>query len=117
MVVSAASREAPSLVYVVSRRPFSGSWEYMLDSAIFTYPPVFEWSGAPLISSKGELLGIGSLGVPAAAAAGRQMPGDKFAPVDPLNPFVDNLCAADRRGVPRCPWPGIKARERGATSS
>jgi S1-C subfamily serine protease len=36
MVVTAPSREAPALVYVVSRRPFSGSWEYMLDSAIFT---------------------------------------------------------------------------------
>jgi serine protease Do len=51
MVVTAAARDSPSLVYVVSRRPFSGNWEYLLDSAIFTYPPVMEWSGAPLIGA------------------------------------------------------------------
>ena len=51
MVVTAPARDSPSLVYVVSRRPFSGNWEYLLDSAIFTYPPVMEWSGAPLIGA------------------------------------------------------------------
>ena len=50
-----------SLVNVVSRRPFSGSWEYLLEAAIFTYPPVMNWSGASLIGAKGELLGLGSL--------------------------------------------------------
>ena len=44
MVVTAAARESPSLVYVVSRRAFSGNWEYLLDSAIFTYPPVMDLS-------------------------------------------------------------------------
>src|SRR5688500_7009505 len=38
MAVSASSRDAPAIVYVVSRRAFSGNWEYLLDSAIFTYP-------------------------------------------------------------------------------
>ncbi|HEY3076285.1 MAG TPA: S1C family serine protease [Burkholderiales bacterium] len=111
MVVSAASREAPSLVYVVSRRPFSGSWEYMLDSAIFTYPPVFEWSGAPLIGSKGELLGIGSLVVPDAAAPGTQSPGNMFVPVDLLKPILDDLITAGRRKGSSRPWLGINADE------
>jgi len=111
MVVSAAAREAPSLVYVVSRRPFSGSWEYLLDSAIFTYPPVDEWSGAPLISSKGELLGIGSLVVPDAAAPGTQSPGNMFVPVDLLKPILDDLIAAGRRKGPSRPWLGINADE------
>ncbi len=70
MAVSAPARDSPTLVYVVSRRAFAGSWEYLLDSAIFTYPPVMEWSGAPLIGAKGELLGIGSLIVPDAGAPG-----------------------------------------------
>jgi len=30
----------PSLVHVVSRRLFTGNWEYLLDAAIFTSPPV-----------------------------------------------------------------------------
>ena len=111
MVVSAAAREAPSLVYVVSRRPLSASWEYMLDSAIFTYPPVLEWSGAPLISSKGELLGIGSLMVPDAAAPGTQSPGNMFVPVDVLKPILDDLIARGRRKGPSRPWLGISADE------
>lgn len=40
MVVSHGGREGVSIAYVVSRRPFTGSWEYLLDSAIYTYPPV-----------------------------------------------------------------------------
>jgi Trypsin-like peptidase domain len=54
MAVTAGARDSPTLVYVVSRRAFSGSWEYLLDSAIFTYPPVMEWSGAPLIGAKAD---------------------------------------------------------------
>jgi S1-C subfamily serine protease len=111
MVVTAPSRDAPSLVYVVSRRPFSGSWEYLLDSAIFTYPAVDDWSGAPLISSKGELLGIGSLVVPDAAAPGRQAPGNMFVPVDLLKPILDDLIAGGRRKGPSRPWLGINADE------
>ena len=108
MVVTAPARDSPSLVYVVSRRPFSGSWEYMLDSAIFTYPPVEEWSGAPLISSKGELLGIGSLVVRDAAP---QTPGNMFVPVDLLKPILEDLIADGHRKGPARPWLGINADE------
>ena len=111
MVVTAPARASPSLVYVVSRRPFSGSWEYMLDSAIFTYPPVEEWSGAPLISSKGELLGIGSLIVRDAGGPGGQTPGNMFVPVDLLKPILEDLVADGRRKGAARPWLGINADE------
>jgi serine protease Do len=111
MVVSATSREGPALVYVVSRRPFSGNWEYRLDSAIFTYPPVAEWSGAPLIGAKGELLGIGSLIVPDAGGPGTQSPGNMFVPVDLLRPILDGLIANGRRSGPQRPWLGLNADE------
>ena len=111
MVVTAEARDAPSLVYVVSRRPFSGSWEYMLDSAIFTYPPVTDWSGAPLISSHGELLGIGSLIVPDAGGPGTQSPGNMFVPVDILKPILADLIAKGRRNGPARPWLGVNADE------
>ena len=87
LVIPAPAREAPSLVHVVSRRPFSGSWEYTLDSAIFTYPPVADWSGAPLIGARGELLGIGHLIVPDAGAPGTQSPGNMFVPIDLIKPI------------------------------
>lgn len=111
LVIPASARDAPTLVRVVSRRPFSGSWEYMLDSAIFTYPPVADWSGAPLIGASGELLGIGSLIVPDAGAPGTQSPGNMFVPVDLLKPILEDLIADGRRRGPVRPWLGVNADE------
>lgn len=111
MIASHGGREGVSLVYVVSRRPFSGSWEYQLDSAIFTYPPVMNWSGAALISAKGELLGVGSLIVNDSAGAGSQSPGNMFVPVDLLKPILDDLIAAGRRAGPVRPWLGLNTEE------
>ena len=110
MAVSASLRDAPAIVYVVSRRAFSGNWEYLLDSAIFTYPPVMDWSGAPLIGASGELLGIGSLIVPD-AAPGTQSPGNMFVPVDVLKPILEDLIARGRRNGPARPWLGLNADE------
>jgi S1-C subfamily serine protease len=111
MAVTASARDSPSLVYVVSRRAFSGNWEYLLDSAIYTYPPVMDWSGAPLISAKGELLGIGSLIVPDAGGPGTQSPGNLFVPVDLLKPILDDLIARGRRNGPARPWLGLNTDE------
>ena len=111
MAVTASARDSPTLVYVVSRRPFSGSWEYLLDSAIYTYPPVMDWSGAPLIGPKGELLGIGSLIVGDAGAPGTQSPGNMFVPIDLLKPILDELIANGKRSGPARPWLGVNAEE------
>lgn len=111
MVATSAARDSPSLVYVISRRAFSGSWEYLLDSAIFTVPAVMDWSGAPLIGAKGELLGIGSLIVPDAGGPGTQSPGNMFVPVDQLKPILEDLIARGRRNGPARPWLGINADE------
>jgi len=111
MAVSASSRDAPAIVYVVSRRAFSGNWEYLLDSAIFTYPAVMNWSGAALISAKGELVGIGSLIVNDSAGAGSESPGNMFVPVDLLKPILDDLISAGRRSGPARPWLGLNAEE------
>jgi S1-C subfamily serine protease len=111
MVVGYGGREALSLVSVVSRRPFSGSWEYLLDAAIFTYPPVPNWSGAALISARGELLGVGSLIVPDAGGAGTPSPGNLFVPIDLVKPILDDLIAHGRAPGPRRPWLGVYAEE------
>ena len=111
MIASHGGREGVNLVYVVSRRPFTGSWEYLLDSAIFTYPAVMNWSGAALISARGELVGIGSLIVNDAAGGGSQSPGNMFVPIDLLKPILDDLIAAGRRSGPQRPWLGLNAEE------
>jgi len=110
MVASHGGREGVSLAYVVSRRPFAGSWEYLLDSAIFTYPPVMNWSGAALIGPKGDLLGIGSLIVADAMVPGTQSPGNMFVPVDLIKPILGELIDKGRAGPAR-PWLGISTEE------
>lgn len=107
MVITAPAREGASIVRVASRRRFSGSWEYMLDSAIFTSPAVPDWSGAPLIGPSGELLGIGSLIVADAAGQGAESPGNMFVPIDLLKPILPDLIANGRRKTPPRPWLGV----------
>ncbi|MEX0637133.1 MAG: S1C family serine protease [Burkholderiales bacterium] len=111
MVVGHGGGEALNLVTVVSRRPFSGSWEYLLDAAIFTYPPVPNWSGAALISARGELLGVGSLIVPDAGGAGTPSPGNLFVPIELVKPILDGLIAHGRAPGPRRPWLGVYTEE------
>lgn len=111
MIAAHGGRDSLSLVYVVSRRPFSGSWEYQLDAAIYTYPPVQNWSGAALIGVKGELLGIGSLIVPDAGGPGTQSPGNMFVPIDLLKPILDDLIARGRAAGPLRPWLGLNVEE------
>jgi S1-C subfamily serine protease len=111
MVASFGGRDGVSVVYVVSRRPFAGSWEYQLESAIYTYPPVQNWSGAALIGAKGELLGIGSLVVADAGGPGTQAPGNMFVPIDLLKPIFEDLVAKGRAAGPLRPWRGLNAEE------
>lgn len=114
LVASYGGGDQVSLVNVVSRRPFSGSWEYLLESAIYTYPPVMNWSGASLIGSKGELVGLGSLIVADAvgsAGTGTQAPGNLFVPIDLLKPILDDLIARGKAGGPVRPWLGMNTEE------
>jgi S1-C subfamily serine protease len=111
MVITAPAREGANIVRVASRRRFSGSWEYMLDSAIFTSPAVPDWSGAPLIGPSGELLGIGSLIVADAAGQGAESPGNMFVPIDLLKPILPDLVASGRRRTPPRPWLGVNTDE------
>ena len=110
IVASGSGIEEPKLVYVVSRREFSGSWEYLLDSAIFTSPPVRAWSGAPLIGPRAELLGIGSLAVPDAESPGAHSPGNLFVPADLVKPILEDLIAEGRRRGPARPWLGVNTQ-------
>src|SRR2546430_16901529 len=61
MILPAGGREAARLAYVVSKRKFAASWEYLLETAIFTAPPTSQWAGAGRVSREGKLVGIGPL--------------------------------------------------------
>src|SRR5260221_6679122 len=69
---------------VVAKREFAGSWEYLLDEAIFTAPPHPAWSGVALLDHEGKLVGVGSLIVGDANGKGARNPGNMFVPTDLL---------------------------------
>ena len=97
----------PTELLVVSRKPFAGSWEYVLDSGIFTYPPVNNWSGAALVDQGGKLVGIGSLLVNDAASDRPGIPGNLYVPVNLLKPILKDLLDTGRRAGPAQPWMGV----------
>ena len=112
MIVNHNGPDDVTLAYVVSRRLFTASWEYMLEQAIFTAPPALNWSGAALIDREGRLLGVGSLIVREAIGSDdHQVPGNLFVPIDALKPLLDDMVRNGRRaGAPR-PWLGVSADE------
>ena len=112
---------------VVSRREFAGSWEYMLDNAIFTAPIHPNWSGAALIEDTGKLCGIGSLWVNDAETSASNenvtktgkdpndnaniSPGNMFVPIDVLKPIYDDLISLGAVSGEQRPWLGMYTTE------
>ncbi len=91
---------------VISRKPFVGSWEYLLETPIMTGPPVNNWSGSALTTLNGELVGIGSLVLPDAGDT-RGEPGNLFVPVNILKPILADLLDKGYRNGPVQPWFGL----------
>jgi S1-C subfamily serine protease len=100
-----------SYVSIVSRRRFTGWWEYALDDAIFTAPARDNHSGAALINADGQLIGIGSLWVGDATNGGAAFPGNMFVPTDLLQPIMPDLIAHGRRRDAIRPWLGVYSEE------
>lgn len=96
--------------YIVSKRPFVGYWEYLLDEAIYTAPATVNWQGAALLSREGKLLGIGSLAV-ADALGSSAVPGNMFVPIDTLKPVLGDIIANGRTTTKPRPWLGITSQE------
>ncbi|MDB5964767.1 MAG: hypothetical protein JWQ72_1267 [Polaromonas sp.] len=106
-----------SMTQLVSTRAFSGTWEYHIDTALFTSPPVSSGrgnhSGAPLFNHKGELMGIGSLLVMDATGENRRQPGNMFVPVDLLKPILAEMQRSGSSRQSHRPWLGLTSSDRG----
>ena len=111
LVAPHGGREFVNLAYVVSKRQFAGSWEYLLDSAIFISPPTLAWAGSALISREGKLVGIGSLLVRDSEEAGTPLPGNMFVPIDLVKPILADLIEKGRVSGPPRPWLGMATEE------
>jgi serine protease Do len=100
-----------AMTQLVSKRKFSGYWEYHIEQAIFTSPPINNHSGAPLFNRKGELLGIGSLFVMDATGQNVRLPGNMFVPVDLLKPILSELQETGSTAASKRPWLGVTSAE------
>lgn len=94
---------------VVGKREFAGSWEYLLEEAIFTAPVHPSWGGAGLICRQGRLVGLGSLFMQNVAPRG--IDGNMIVPIDLLKPILDSLVRTGRTGHPPRPWLGVYTAE------
>ncbi len=112
MIVSGGEDGDLSLARLVSRRAFSGSWEYHIDDALFTAPPRPDHSGAALFNGDGELQGIGSLIIADAAGPGQaRLAGNMFVPIDLLKPILGELRAQGSSRQSHRPWLGVHCIE------
>ena len=95
-------------VFIDSRTTFVGTWEYVLENAIYTIPAVPDFSGAALIDQAGELVGIGSLFLRGNPEEERSsVATNMFVPIDQLKIVMEDLIDYGRpSGKPR-PWLGI----------
>lgn len=100
-----------TMVQAVSKRPFSGYWEYHIDAALFTSPPISNHSGAAVFNQKGELMGIGSLFVGDAFGSSRGVPGNMFVPVDLLKPILGEMQKTGSSQQSHRPWVGLSSSE------
>jgi S1-C subfamily serine protease len=110
LVASYGGADAVLPVHVASRREFTGSWEYLVEDAIFTSPPHPAWSGAALIDRQGRLVGVGSL-IVGDSKGGEPSPGNMFVPIDLLPPIMGDLLAKGRIAGDGRPWLGLNAQE------
>lgn len=110
LVLTGGSNRGAAAVRLVSKREFAGYWEYLLDEALFTFPPIRAFSGAALVNRDGALVGVGSLFV-TQALEGRVLPGNMFVPVSALKPILADLLAYGERQEPARPWLGVTLRE------
>lgn len=90
IVLPSGGLDGAASVRIHSLREFSAPWEYLLDEAIYTSPPVRNFSGAALINRDAELIGVGTLALQNVATPGNAtvtasvVPGNLFIPVDLL---------------------------------
>lgn len=83
-------------------RPFTASWEYMLDRAFIVAPHNTAFGGAALVDVEGRVVGITSLRLGAAPHVNMAIPVEKFLP------GKDELIAKGRvASRPPRPWLGL----------
>ena len=108
LILPSPNRGAGSIVRSVSRRPFTGWWEYFVENPIYTTPANGLWAGAPILTENGEIVGIGSLFV-SESVPGVPSPGNMSVPINLLKPILEDLISSGRRKSKVQPYLGISS--------
>lgn len=108
---SYGGRDGTVPAFVAAKREFAGSWEYLIDGAIFTTPAHSHWSGAALINREGKLVGVGSLIVGDVGGKHAGVAGNMYVPIDLLPPILADLINDGRAGNAPKPWLGVNTEE------
>ena len=105
----AGGRAGALAARVVSRQPFAGYWEYLLDDALYTAPAHPLWGGGAVIAPGGELVGIGSIQLGHDPGDGKERVLNMSVPTDLLKPILDEMLTLGRANRPPRPWLGVSA--------
>ncbi|MCL2429781.1 MAG: S1C family serine protease [Alphaproteobacteria bacterium] len=111
LVVAAGARQHSVSAHLIARQEFPGSWEYLLDEALFTAPLHPFWGGAAAINHAGKLVGVGSLHVQQSVPGGSPRDINMIVPIDLLTPILDELLTFGRPNRPPRPWIGAYTGE------
>jgi S1-C subfamily serine protease len=111
LAASFGGKDAVQGVMVVAREEFAGQWEYLLENAIFTAPPIAQFSGAALIDRNGHLVGIGYLFSQLVIAELGVMQTNMFVPIDLLKPILSDMKLTGRSKLPPQPWLGVRTKD------
>ena len=111
VVVAAGGRRQSVGARVIARQEFPGTWEYLLEEALFTAPAHPFWGGAGMIDTVGRLVGIGSLHVQQSVPMGAPRDINMIVPIDLLTPILDELLTYGRANHPPRPWIGAYTSE------
>lgn len=112
IILPAGGEPKAKTVKIGKIKKFTGGWEYSLDNAIHTYPPSTNFSGAPLISEMGELLGIGALvSIDIDIDPKVRVPGNIFIPIDALTSVIGELLTDGRSQGSLRPWLGLDSKQ------
>jgi S1-C subfamily serine protease len=95
---------------LIQRGPFVGSWEYLLESALYAAPAFPEFGGAALLR-EGRLVGVGSILTMFSLPGVGRLPCNMFVPTDLLKPILAEMVRHGRSGTPARPWLGLNTEE------
>lgn len=107
LAITSHGDRAVHALMITDRRSHAGPWEYLLDNAIITSPPIRNHEGAALIDGRGRLIGIGAQLLRDAVPRHRDIPGNLFIPLDGADQWIGALVGRGQVAALPRPWLGL----------